>query len=412
MRSIETVSIDDVYPYESGGVRMNPRDFDAQAAKDYVAALAAQFANNRLAPGQPRVPPILYRDGGTYLIVDGECRWRAMLLAGTKRFEAEVYDDLDDAEQARREAAKAMLETDAKLRLSELEVSRGVQTLLDLDVPDEETAASARVDVAKVSRARRAARAAADAAYDMTIDRLLAIDELSDDPAAVAELSSCPEADWRRVADRLRSEREAARRREAAEAAVAASGLQLVDGELDGLEVARSFGPGIPDLAERLAEQARAGAACARVTPWCVTAYRPAAPQAVDDGATDELLAASKGADESRQRRRAWVAQRAADPSSMPATASLLAGVAHRMWYVSEVEELGGCVPPEATPLAVALGMSAMPSVSAYEARERSSRKARAFAELLAAMAADGYEPDAFEARVAREIEGGEWDGE
>lgn len=116
--------------------------------------------------------PILYKEGGIYWIIDGECRVRAMRSIGTERFLAEVYDDLDDAELARVEAAKAMVETDAKLGLTAEEKSRGVQTMLALDIPDEEVAVAARTDAGTVAKARRAARRVQDAAYDMTLDRL------------------------------------------------------------------------------------------------------------------------------------------------------------------------------------------------------------------------------------------------
>ena len=106
---MELVDVEDVYPYEEHDVRMNPRDVTSAECRQYIAQLAEQFKRNRLNPGQPRVRPILYRDGGVYMIVDGECRYEAMKLIGTKRFYADVFDDLDDAEEARR-LAEAILE--------------------------------------------------------------------------------------------------------------------------------------------------------------------------------------------------------------------------------------------------------------------------------------------------------------
>ena len=132
--------------------------------------------------------PILYKEGGIYWIIDGECRVRAMRAIGTEHFLAEVYDDLDDAELARVEAAKALVETDAKLGLTAEEKSRGVQTMLALDIPDEEVAVAARTDAGTVAKARRAARRVQDAAYDMTLDRLAAIAEFEGDDEAVADL--------------------------------------------------------------------------------------------------------------------------------------------------------------------------------------------------------------------------------
>ena len=127
MQSLEEVAICDVYPYErADGEPMNPRDFTTRESAEHIAGLAAQFKANRLNPGQPVMKPILYKEGGIYWIIDGECRVRAMRAIGTEHFLAEVYDDLDDAELARVEAAKAMVETDAKLGLTAEEKSRGL----------------------------------------------------------------------------------------------------------------------------------------------------------------------------------------------------------------------------------------------------------------------------------------------
>lgn len=211
MQELVNVDIEDVYPYEdSDGNSLNPRDFSAPASAEYIRQLAGQFRYNRLNPGQPRVKPILYRDGDIYWIIDGECRYRAMKSIGTRRFLAEVYDDLADAETARAEAAKAMVETDCKLNLTAEEMSRGVQQMLALDLPDEEVAAVARIEPEKVRRARRGACKVADAAYDMTLDRLMAIAEFEDDEEAAAELRDCPQRDWQQVYARLVRERERA----------------------------------------------------------------------------------------------------------------------------------------------------------------------------------------------------------
>ena len=207
MQSLEEVAICDVYPYErADGEPMNPRDFTTRESAEHIAGLAAQFKANRLNPGQPVMKPILYKEGGIYWIIDGECRVRAMRSIGTERFLAEVYDDLDDAELARVEAAKAMVETDAKLGLTAEEKSRGVQTMLALDIPDEEVAVAARTDAGTVAKARRAARRVQDAAYDMTLDRLAAIAEFEGDDEAVAELRDCKQSEWQRVYAGLKAE--------------------------------------------------------------------------------------------------------------------------------------------------------------------------------------------------------------
>lgn len=115
---MELVDIEDVYPYQDGDVRMNPRDVETPECQAYIDELAEQFRHNRLNPGQPRMRPILYKDGGIYQIIDGECRYWAMRRLGTRKFYADVFDDLADAETARQEAAKAMVETDCKRPLT------------------------------------------------------------------------------------------------------------------------------------------------------------------------------------------------------------------------------------------------------------------------------------------------------
>lgn len=229
MQELVNVDIEDVYPYEDAeGNSLNPRDFTTPESAEYIAQLGEQFRFNKLNPGQPRVKPILYRDGGIYWIIDGECRYRAMRAIGTKRFLAEVYDDLSDAETARAEAAKAMVETDCKLNLTPAEMSRGVQQMLALDLPDEEVAAVARIEPEKVRRARRGAARVEDAAYDMTLDRLMAIAEFEGDPEAVAKLRDCPQKDWRRVYEGLARERAHRERVEGLERVLAAAGVPRV----------------------------------------------------------------------------------------------------------------------------------------------------------------------------------------
>ena len=250
MQSLEEVAICDVYPYErADGEPMNPRDFTTRESAEHITGLAAQFKANRLNPGQPVMKPILYKEGGIYWIIDGECRVRAMRAIGTERFLAEVYDDLDDAELARVEAAKAMVETDAKLGLTAEEKSRGVQTMLALDIPDEEVAVAARTDARTVAKARRAARRVQDAAYDMTLDRLAAIAEFEGDDEAVAELRDCKQSEWQRVYASLKAKAEQRRNRAEVVAVLADAGVEFVDECPGGFAACRTFSDYRPDLA-------------------------------------------------------------------------------------------------------------------------------------------------------------------
>ena len=293
MQSLEEVAICDVYPYErADGEPMNPRDFTTRESAEHIAGLAAQFKANRLNPGQPVMKPILYKEGGIYWIIDGECRVRAMRAIGTERFLAEVYDDLDDAELARVEAAKAMVETDAKLGLTAEEKSRGVQTMLALDIPDEEVAVAARTDAGTVAKARRAARRVQDAAYDMTLDRLAAIAEFEGDDEAVAELRDCKQSEWQRVYADLKAETEQRRNRAEVVAVLADAGVEFVDECPEGFAACRTFSDYRPDLAALdayVADNAGAGL-LAEETSFGVTLLAPVA-----EGADEAAQAAAQG---------------------------------------------------------------------------------------------------------------------
>ncbi len=425
MQTMELVDIEDVYPYEENDVRMNPRDVDDPACREYIAQLAEQFRHNRLNPGQPRVRPILYRDGGIYQIVDGECRYEAMKLAGTRKFYADVFDDLADAELARQEAAKAMVETDAKRALTAEELSRGVQTMLALDVPEEEAAASARVGADVVRRARRASREVGDAAYDMTLDRLCAIAEFEGDEAAVAELRDCLARDWRGVYGRLRARRE---REEAVAGMVEkarAAGVEVVGSTPEGFVACRTFGQYQAAGIDAYLAGEHAGKAVA--TGYGLTFLEPAAGGADDEEARcraqekADFYAAWDGAERARD---AWVGERAADLSGMRETARFLAARAAEGREAARFSERTG-VAVQATPclLAVAVGYEGLQvpnQFAAWSAVDEGDREylyaaaAEDFAGLLAAMEADGYEPCDEErsvAAVCREV-AGEGDGD
>lgn len=409
MQTMELVRLTDVRPYDYNGQKMNPRDFEAAGTSAYIARLAEQFSHNRLNPGQPRVRPILYRDGGGYLIVDGECRYEAMRRLGTESFLADVYDDLDDAEVARQEAAKAMVETDSKLALGPTEMSRGVQTMLALDVPDEEVASASGIEVGTVRRARRGARAAEGLAYDMTIDRLLAIADFEGDAEAVERLRTCAPAEWEGAYRSLRDERERERATEAVRALCDEMGVEVVDEAPEGLAVDRCLGlPAVDELRRRL-EQAGPERVVAIDGRWVVVYRDPdsegqVSPEEQERQRDRERFVA--GWQEATARRDAWVAERVADPSAMPETAAYL------MDYAAEVAEgfldahdIDLDLSP--TPLGACVGWSSVKWPNCHETwsaveggrpwcLESDVRRA---VDVYEAMANDGYEPGEAEER-------------
>lgn len=189
--NLEVVNIDDVYPNEN-----NPRkNFEG------IKELAESFDLNQERPGEPFIPPILVRDGGIYHIVDGERRYRAMQSRKLSKFTANVCEDFDEAN-----ALVAAMATDDKQPLSDIEKSRGVQQMLLLGV-DPKSVDKATRSKGKAIRVNHAMLLVDDAAEDMSLDRLLAIDEFADDKQAVERLTNCTEKEWPKIADRLRTKK-------------------------------------------------------------------------------------------------------------------------------------------------------------------------------------------------------------
>ena len=211
---LETVSIDDVYPDPN-----NPRK-----KFEEIESLAASFDLNEERPGEPFTPPILVRDGGIFRIVDGERRYRAMKLNRKKSFTANVCEDLDEVN-----TIMAMMATDNKQPLTDIEKSRGVQQMLLLGV--EPTKVDKTVKGVKSKRIKKAMDKIGDAAEDMTLDRMLAIDEFSDDPDIVEKLTNCTDKAWEGIADNARRDRKAKEEMAAIKEALINKGYRVVDEE-------------------------------------------------------------------------------------------------------------------------------------------------------------------------------------
>lgn len=192
---LQKLLVEDIYPDEK-----NPR-------KDFgdIKALAESFELNTLNPGEPVNPIVVVRDGGIYRIVDGERRYKALKHNRLNHCHAVVCEDMDEAN-----ALVAMLATDDKQQLSELERSRGVQQMLLLGVDPVTVDKTARMAAGSATRIKAARELVDDAGEDMTLERMLAIEEFADDPEAVEELTNCKENEWRGMATgiRMRKERE------------------------------------------------------------------------------------------------------------------------------------------------------------------------------------------------------------
>lgn len=208
----EKVRLADVLPNPN-----NPR-------KDFagIEELAASFGANVKAPGEPFIPPILVKDGSRYVIVDGERRIRAMRKLGVEEFTANVAEDMEEAD-----TIAAMVATDSKQQLSELEKSRGVQQMLLLGVDPVRVEKAAGIKGA--ARVRKAMRNVGGKSETMSIEHLLAIEELGDDAAAVKTLTECPENQWRNEYGRICKMRESREHYNALVDAISTAGGTIVD---------------------------------------------------------------------------------------------------------------------------------------------------------------------------------------
>lgn len=235
-----TVKMEDVYPDES-----NPREDFGD-----IAALAESFDLNPERPGEPFTPPILVRDGGIFRIVDGERRYRALAERGAESFAANVCADMDEAD-----SVVAMLATDDKMPLSDIERSRGVQKMLLLGVDPEKVEKAGRMERGRAAAVRRARELVDDAGDDMTLERMYAVAEFDGDDEAVKKIMNASERDWEREAAAIRTARERIAAIEALVARAEACGATIMTDEdamkLEGYRYDYRFNVQTPDDLER-----------------------------------------------------------------------------------------------------------------------------------------------------------------
>lgn len=225
MPTIETVSIDDVYPLtDEYGNSLATRDYSTKENRAYVEELARSMA----AKGVPDEMVTLVRDGGIYRVKAGNSRIMAMRELGTKRFEAVVED-----ESTLKETIATVIRTNTKKKYEAVEESRFIQQLA-LFADDEYVAEAAGIEVEKVSKVRRAMGAVKDAAEDMSLLRLIAIADYADDPDAVELLTNCSEKEFQGIERDLAAARDAREEREAMEAALAERSIAIVEDHPDG----------------------------------------------------------------------------------------------------------------------------------------------------------------------------------
>ena len=317
---LREIELEDVFPDEK-----NPR-------KDFgdIAALAESCMLNAINPGEPVNPIVVVEDGGIYRIVDGERRYKAMAKNKLKRCHAVVCEDLDEAN-----SMVAMVATDDKQQLSEIERSRGVQQMLLLGVDPERIERVGRLGKGGAAKLRRARQAVDDAGDDMTLDRMLAIAEFEEagDEEAVERLTNCVEAAWRGVADDIRATKKKLEKRKALLRACEEAGVELSEKRLmsvSGWSWAKDVRE--PDeLASKAAEMPEGFAACMfenSLGPM-IELYKPVADteDPTDPEQVERLRRveeAKETIDASKASRLAWFHARISDLDSMPSVMDIV----------------------------------------------------------------------------------------
>lgn len=227
--TIETVKIEDIHPLEDEyGNDMATRDYSLEVNKEYVRELADSFGPD----GTPDELITLVRDKGIYRVKAGNSRVRAMELLGTRECQA-IVEDIDGEEDRAKAIVETVVRTNTKKKYEALEESSFVRQL-HMFGDDQYVSEVSGIEVEKVARVRKAVELVDDAADDMSLLRLIAIGEFSDDEDAVESLTNCDERSWERVYDGLVRMRDEKRRCEEVEAALAKAGIEIVEERPEG----------------------------------------------------------------------------------------------------------------------------------------------------------------------------------
>lgn len=394
MPTIETVSIDDVYPWEDEyGNQLLSRDYSTRENQRYVEDLARSMR----AKGVPEEMVQLSRDGGIYRIVSGNSRVRAMRLLGTARFPAIVLDDAE-AEEAVRRAVEATVRTNTKKKYEATELSGYVQQLA-MFADDEYVADAAGIEPEQVAKIRRARRVVGEDGDGYTIERMCAIAEFADDEEAVDRLTRCPEREISANVGMLRSKRERAEKMGGLAQALKDMGIPVV-GSVDGMRAVAvvSKPEGVP------AELPEGTVATPHAVPGFMALYAPAEAGVAGEELRAERDAANREAWREQyrrgsQRRKAWVCRAIEDERKLKALDQYVLARQNRFTdgavrrFVEETGVVG-------VPIGMVERISAFMELDASDfgihAYDGSTpeRLCRKYVNLIEALEDEGYEPD------------------
>lgn len=397
MASIETVSIEDVFPLEDEyGNSMARRDYSLKANKDYVKRLAESFNPETK---QPDEPPVLVRDGGIYRIKAGNSRVEAMRLLRVKSFAA-VVEDGDE-----RAVVEAAWRTDTKKTYEEAERA-DIFKALTLFGDDEYVSQVTGIDAERVKRIRRGSKRSGESVEQMTMEWMEAVGEFEDDPEAAKAILDAGASGWKWEAEKRRSARDRAQWRAEMEAALAEAGVEVVEGSPAGM----SYKGLIKSPEDLDGFDIEPGAAAEfNGCNSCAWLYFPAAGEAPEEkpdpeeerrrALADEATARFEEADASRS---AWLAEHLLEIDPVTIVAAMAPGAEIDVYEydVNEFCELHEVDLPMGPAVTIAAFCHLSECPVGKWSREMIADNCRDFVALTDAMELCGYEPPEAEQRL------------
>ena len=193
--------------FEKRQVRLGDIRPSEQNPREDFGDIGALARSIEATGGEPLNPPVVVADGNVYRIVDGERRYRALssIYGEDREVSALVADTMDEANEL-----VAMLATDDKRQLTEVERARGVQQMLVLGIDEQRIERASRATAGQIRAARRL-RGRIDAGAQVTLEQLEAASAFDDEKDIEAVLAAGD--GWAGKADsiRRRVEREEAK---------------------------------------------------------------------------------------------------------------------------------------------------------------------------------------------------------
>lgn len=172
--------------FEKKSVRLGDIRPSSQNPREDFGDIGALARSIEATGGEPLNPPVVVADGNVFRIVDGERRYRALssIYGEDREVSALVADTMDEANEL-----VAMLATDDKRQLTEVERARGVQQMLVLGVDEQRIERASRATAGQI-RAARKLRGRIDAGVQVTLEQLEAASAFDDERDIEAVLAA------------------------------------------------------------------------------------------------------------------------------------------------------------------------------------------------------------------------------